>query len=270
MTEQFAQEIRRAVFDMIHKAGGGHIAPSLSCADILAVLYQEILQLSSEFPNVPERNRFILSKGHASAALFAVLALKGFFPQEWLADFCRFDSPLGGHPDMHKVPGVEASTGSLGHGLPFGVGVAFANRKTYPSCRVWVLLGDGECQEGSIWESALFAAHHNLGNLNVIVDANGLQAMGPVSEILDLDSLVAKWSAFGWECCEVDGHNHENLLRTFREFSRPKNCPGAIIARTVKGKGISFMENEPLWHYRQTSAEETKKALTEIAAGGGR
>lgn len=270
MTEQFAQNIRRLIFRMIHTAGGGHIAPALSCADILAVLYQEVLQISPDFPDAPERDRFILSKGHASAALFATLALKGFFPQEWLENYCRFDSPLGGHPDMHKVPGVEASTGSLGHGLPFGVGVAFANRRTYPAQRVWVLLGDGECQEGSIWESALFAAHHNLENLNVIVDANGLQAMGAVSEIMGLGSLVSKWSAFGWESCEVDGHDHEALRRTFSESSRQKGRPKAIIARTIKGKGISFMENKPLWHYRQTSEEETKRAIMEIEAGGER
>lgn len=265
--EIFAAELRRNIFHMIHRSGGGHVGPSLSCADILAVLYHDILRVFPDRPEAPERDRFILSKGHASAALFATLAGKGFFPSSWLKDYCRFNSPLGGHPDMYKVPGVEASTGSLGHGLPFGAGVAFAMRRKYPEARVWVLLGDGECQEGSIWESALFGAHHHLDNLNVIVDANGLQAMEKVSDILSLNVQVDKWCSFGWDSLDVDGHDCEELHKVFTSLPRRRGRPTAIIARTIKGRGISFMENVPLWHCRQTSEQETAQALQELQKG---
>jgi transketolase len=260
----FAGKIRQLVFNMILKAGGGHIAPAMSCAEILAVLYGSVLRVDPENPGLADRDRFILSKGHASAALYAALALKGFFPMEWLDEYCAFHSPLGGHPDMHKVPGVEASTGSLGHGLPFGAGLAYSAKVRGLNYKTWVMLGDGECQEGSVWETALFAAQNKLSNLVVVVDANGFQAMERLEEIITIEPQKEKWESFGWSAREVDGHDVNSIYELFRELTSNQEQPVAIIARTVKGKGISFMENQPLWHYRLPDAAEEKQARQEL------
>jgi transketolase len=232
--------------------------------DLLTVLYSGVLRIDPKNPKDPGRDRFILSKGHGGVALYAVLADKGFFDAKHLATHGKKGTILGGHPDMHQVSGVEASTGALGHGLPFGVGVALAAKKDAAAYRTFVMVGDGECQEGSIWEAALFAAQAMLDNLTVIVDYNKLQAMGRLDEIVGLGTLTEKWKAFGWGVSEVDGHDMEALCETFRKLPLEKFKPTCIIAHTVKGKGISFMENVPIWHYRQPKPEEMKLACDEL------
>lgn len=262
--EKKAKELRRVVFRSICKGEGGHIPASLSVIEILIVLYHNILNVNSKEAKNPERDRFILSKGHAGVALYAVLADKGFFPKNYLNRFGKKGSTLGGHPDMHKVPGVEASTGALGHGFPFGVGMALAAKIDKRPYRVFVLVGDGECQEGSIWEAAMFAAHHRLDNLIVIIDYNKIQAMDRLDAIVSLEPLVDKWRAFGWQVREVDGHNMQSLQEVFKSIPFVKDKPSLIVAHTVKGKGVSFMENTPIWHYRLPNPEELKVACKEL------
>lgn len=262
-----AKELRKVVFESICNGGGGHIAGSLSIIEILIVLYHKILKIDPQKPKDPSRDRFILSKGHAGVALYAVLADKGFFSKSELDKFGKKDSILGGHPDMHKVPGVEASTGSLGHGFPFAVGVALAGKLDKKDYRVFVLLGDGECQEGSIWEAAMFAPQHKLDNLIAIVDYNKMQAMDYLNNIVSLDPLVDKWKAFGWEVREVDGYDFHRLQEIFENVPFVKGKPSLIIAHTIKGKGISFMQNSPIWHYRLPNEEELKIACKELNVG---
>ncbi len=257
-------ELRKAILRTICKGGGGHIPASLSIVDILAVLYYHILKIDPKKPDVPARDRFILSKGHACVALYAVLADRGFFAKEHLDTFGRRGSILGGHPDMHKVPGIEASTGALGHGFPFGVGVAFAGKMDKKDYRVFVLVGDGECQEGSVWEAALFASQHKLDNLTVIVDYNKLQAMDRLDKIISLEPLADKWKAFGWEVREVDGHDIPKLRDVFSGVPFVSGKPNLIIAHTIKGKGVSFMENVPIWHFRLPNEEETRIICNEL------
>jgi transketolase len=259
-----AKEIRKLIFKTICNAGGGHLPTCLSMADLLTVLYYEVLRIDPKDPKTPGRDRFILSKGHGGVALYAILADKGFFDMKHLATHGKKGTVLGGHPDMHKVPGIEASTGALGHGLSFGVGTALAAKKDASSSRTFVLIGDGECQEGSIWEAALFAAQARLDNLTVIVDHNKLQAMGKLDEIVGLESLAAKWRAFGWAVTEIDGHDLVRIRGAFKDLPVEKGKPNCIIAHTVKGKGISFMENVPIWHYRQPKSEEMQLACDEL------
>lgn len=259
-----AKELRRLVLRSICKGGGGHIAGSLSIIEILTVLYYKTLHLNPREPKAPERDRFILSKGHAGVSLYAVLAERGFFPKSELDKFGKKGGILGGHPDMHKVPGIEASTGSLGHGFPFGVGMALAGKMDKKTYRVFVLLGDGECQEGSIWEAAMFAPQHKLDNLIAIIDSNKIQAMDWLNKIISLEPIVDKWKSFGWEVKEVDGHNVEALENIFNHIPFAKDKPSLIIAHTIKGKGISFMENVPIWHYRLPNPEELKIACKEL------
>jgi len=259
-----AEELRRVIFRMICKGGGGHIPASLSIVEILATLYYDILKINPKKPDDPERDRFILSKGHAGAALYAILADKGFFECEHLSTFGKCGTILGGHPDMHKVPGVEASTGALGHGFSFGIGMALAGKMDKKKYRVFVLLGDGECQEGSVWEAALFAPQHKLDNLTVIIDYNKLQAMDRLENIVSMEPLVDKWKAFGWEVREVDGHDISMLKDTFKSAPFVSKKPNLVIANTVKGKGISYMEEIPVWHYRLPSKEEMKIACDEL------
>jgi transketolase len=232
--------------------------------DILTVLYYTFLRIDPRNPQDPDRDRFILSKGHGGVALYAVLADKGFFDRQHLATHGRRGTILGGHPDMHKVPGVEASTGALGHGLSFASGIALAGKKDKKNYRVVVVLGDGECQEGSVWEAALFAPQHKLDNLTVIIDHNKLQAMDKLENIIGLDPLTEKWESFGWAVEEVDGHNISALQALFAKLPFKRGKPSLVIAHTVKGKGISFMENVPIWHYRQPGPEEMKKACEEL------
>lgn len=259
-----AKELRTIVFDSICQGGGGHIAGSLSIIEILVVLYYGVLKVDPKNPKDPSRDRFILSKGHAGVALYAILADKGFFPRSELNKFGRKGSILGGHPDMLKVPGIEASTGSLGHGFPFGVGIALSGKLDKKGYQVFVLLGDGECQEGSIWEAAMFAPQHKLDNLIAIIDYNKIQAMDRLDTIVSLEPIVDKWKAFGWEVKEVDGHNIGQLQDILSDVPFSKDKPSLIIAHTIKGKGISFMENTSIWHFRMPDKEELKIACNEL------
>lgn len=260
-----ANAVRRHVLSMTHHSGASHIGSAFSFADIIAVLYSGILRVNPAWPDWPIRDRFILSKGHGGAALYAVLAEKGFFPIDWLDTFYRNGSHLFGHATHLGIPGIEASTGSLGHGLPIASGMALAGKRSDSDHRVFALLSDGECDEGSTWEAALFAGHHHLDNLVVIVDYNKIQSLGRVEEILDLEPLGAKWTAFQWAVREVDGHNFVELERTLDNLPFEPGKPSCIIAHTVKGKGVSFMENRLLWHYRAADAEEFRAASAELS-----
>ncbi|MCX7748454.1 MAG: transketolase [Clostridia bacterium] len=263
--KEIAKELRRKIFKMIYKAGGGHIAPAFSVVEILTALYfGGVLNVDPKRPQLIERDRCILSKGHASAALYAVLAQKGYFEEKLLDRFCQVGSTLGGHPNMLEIPGVEASTGALGHGFPYAAGIALAGKLNKSCYKVYCILGDGECQEGSVWEAALFAAHHKLENLTVILDYNKLQAMEPLDSIIKMEPMADKWRAFGWRVSEVDGHDMGVLLKTLETVPGTDHCPKLIIAHTVKGKGISFMENVPIWHYRLPSKEELDIVIEEL------
>ena len=236
----------------------GHIASAFSILDIVWVLYDRILRFDPRNPKSDDRDRFILSKGHGSLALYTVLAEKGFFPAEELNQYCTLHSRLGGHPDHNKVPGVEASTGSLGHGLPFGVGVAMALRIRKVDRRVFVLVGDGECNEGPIWEAILLAAHHSLSNLTCIVDYNH-----STDRALGMGDIAAKFAAFGWAATTVDGHDAAAIETALR--ARDLQRPTVIVAETIKGRGVTEMENNPAWHHRSPSKEELEAIFQELA-----
>jgi transketolase len=260
-----ARRIRYHVVRMTHRAKSAHVATSLSMADLLAVLYGSTLRVRPQEPCWPDRDRFILSKGHGCAGLYAALAECGFFPLTWLEDFCQNGSRLAGHITHTGVPGVEASTGALGHGLSIACGMALAGMRDRRPYRVVVLLSDGECDEGSIWEAALFAPHHRLENLVAIVDYNKIQSLGSVKEVLDLDPLGGKWQAFGWAVREIDGHDIAAIGAALTDVPFRAGRPSCIIAHTVKGKGVSFMENQLLWHYRSPDGEELRQALADLA-----
>ena len=236
-------------------------------ADLLAVLYGRVLRVRPQEPEWPGRDRFILSKGHGCAGLYAALAECGFFPLAWLEDFCADGSRLTGHASHVGVPGVEVSTGSLGHGLPIACGMALAFRREKVPVRVFALLSDGECDEGSVWEAALFAGHHGLDNLTIVVDYNKIQSLGRVDEILRLEPLAAKWRAFGWAAREIDGHDVAAIDQVLGAVPAEAGRPSCVIANTVKGRGVSFMENRLLWHYRSPDPEELQLALAEIDRG---
>jgi transketolase len=264
-----ARAVRRHILRMITAAGSGHPGGSLSAADILTVLYFGVLRLDPARPDWPERDRFVLSKGHGAPALYAVLAERGFFPVAELEGLRRLGSRLQGHPDMKSTPGVEASTGSLGQGLSYAVGLALAGKLDGASWRVYALLGDGEIQEGQVWEAAMAASHYGLGNLTAFVDYNGLQIDGPVDKVMSIAPVAEKWRAFGWRVLEIDGHD----LRAIQDAVAPvSGGPGAgaggrptmIIARTVKGRGVSFMENRAEWHGKAPSREQLAAALVEL------
>lgn len=259
-----ATQIRVHVLRMIHRAKSSHVGSSLSEADLLAVLYGGVLRVDPSRPHWPDRDRFILSKGHGCAAVYAVLAERGFFPKEWLDTYYQDGSHLGGHITHHGVPGVEASTGSLGHGLSLGCGIALAGKRDGCSYRVFVLLSDGECDEGSTWEAALFAPHHHLDNLVAIVDYNKIQSFGRVKEVLELEPLASKWQAFGWATREIDGHDFEQIENALLSVPFEAGRPSCIIAHTVKGKGVSFMEDQLAWHYKPPNDEQLSQALAEL------
>lgn len=258
-----ACNIRAHTLRMVHHANTSHIGSCFSMADILAVLYGGILRVDPDRPEWPDRDRFILSKGHAAAAVYATLAERGFFPKEWLEKYCDDDSPLMGHIN-HKVPGVEVSTGSLGHGLPIGCGMALAGKEKKNPFRVFVLLSDGEMDEGSNWESILFASHHRLDNLTAIVDYNKIQSFGRVKDVLELEPLAAKWNAFNWAVKEIDGHDLQEIKEILSAIPFEKGRPSVIIAHTVKGKGVSFMEDQLAWHYKSPDDEQLEQALAEV------
>lgn len=262
-TRALAKRVRIHALRMTSLGGGSHIGSVFSCADILAVLYGGVLNVTPNDPKSTSRDRFVLSKGHACAGLYAVLAEQGFFPLEKLDTHYQDGSDLCGHAS-HKVPGVEVSTGALGHGLSLASGMAYAGKLAGSTHRVFGLLSDGECNEGSTWEAALFAAHHKLSNLTIIIDYNRLQGIAPVSEVLELSPFADKWTAFGWTVREVDGHDHESLQTTLRAAPFTADKPSCLIAHTVKGKGVSFMENTILWHYRIPRGAEYDAALAEL------
>src|SRR5258706_14301524 len=249
---------------MTGDSGGSHIGAVFSMADIVAVLYGAVLRVDPSAPGWPERDRFILSKGHAGAGVYAALAERGFFEMEKLATHYRDGSELSGHVSHKGNPGVEPSTGSLGHGLSVGVGMAYAARLDGREHRVVVLLSDGECDEGSNWEAILFAAHHGLDNLVAIVDYNKIQSLGPVDETLRLEPFADKWRAFGWTAVEVDGHDHDALRATLLGMPMVPGKPTCVLAHTVKGKGVSFMEHSVLWHYRAPRGDEFDAAEREL------
>jgi len=260
---QVAQNIRRSALQMVHRAGSSHIGGCLSSSDLLAHLYTEFLHIDPNRPAWPGRDRFILSKGHSAAAAYSILAELGFFSKEKLKDYCQDGTELPGHIH-HSVPGVEVSTGSLGHGLSIGLGMALYLKRTGTESRVAVLLSDGDCNEGSTWEAALMAPHLELDNLLVIIDHNKLQAFGRTGEVLPLQSLAEKWRAFRWAVREIDGHNHNEISACLGDFPFEEGKPSIIVAHTIKGKGVSFMEDQLLWHYKSPDDEQLRRALAEI------
>jgi transketolase len=264
-TPEFARRIRTHTLRMTNSGGGSHIGSVFSCADILAVLYGGILNVDPAVPDSPQRDRFVLSKGHAGAGLYAALAERGFFPLEQLATHYQDGSELSGHVS-HTLPGVDVSTGSLGHGLSIAAGMAYSGQLKSAPHRVFCLLSDGECDEGSTWEAALFASHHGLSNLIAVVDYNRLQGIGGVADVLELAPFADKWAAFGWAVREVDGHDHRALRNSLSAVPWIPGKPCCIIAHTVKGKGVSFMENKVLWHYRTARGAEFDAARTELEA----
>lgn len=263
-TKEFARRIRLHAVNMTSQGGSSHVGAILSMADIVAVLYGDVLNVDPAAPDKPDRDRFILSKGHAGAGVYAALAERGFFPIEKLKSHYQDGSDLSGHVSHKGIPGVELSTGSLGHGLPVGTGMAYAAKLKDASHRVFVLLSDGECDEGSNWEAILFAAHHKLDNLVAVVDYNKIQSLAPVSETLALEPFADKWRSFGWEVREADGHDHDQLRQAFAQTRGSSGKPTCVLAHTTKGKGVSFMENSVLWHYRTARGEELAAALTEL------
>ncbi|MBU4333272.1 MAG: transketolase [Candidatus Omnitrophica bacterium] len=260
-----ANRLRKKVLEMAVNAGAGHVAPSFSCMEILVSLYYGgILRVDGKDHNWPDRDRFILSKGHAAPALYAILADLGFFPKSDLDSFAKNGSHLGCHPE-NSTPGIEAFTGSLGHGLSIGAGLALGAKLDKKDHSTVVLMGDGECHEGSVWEAAMFAAQYKLNNLIAIVDHNGLSATGILDQYLSVSPLQKKWEAFGWDSISVQGHSFNELLHVLREnSSRERSRPLAIIALTTKGKGVSFMENSPIWHYRVPLGEQLDIARREL------
>jgi len=260
-----ARQVRRHVVRMVANARSSHVGSALSIADILTVLYFRTLKVYPDDPWREDRDRFILSKGHACTALYATLALRGFFPEKVLDTYCANGTSLPGHSTMRCVPGVEVSTGSLGHGLSLGCGLALAARRFGQKHRIFVLLSDGECDEGSTWEAALFAGHHKLDSLTAIVDFNRIQAFGDTSEVLNLEPFGDKWAAFGWETKSVDGHDLAALEAALASLPYRAGRPSLLIARTAKGKGVSFMENRLAWHYKSPNPAELEAALKELA-----
>lgn len=259
--DERSRYLRRLVIRAIEGGGRGHVGPAMSPIEIIRVLYDDILRHDPGNPDWPQRDRFIMSKGHGCLALYAVLADKGYFAVSELSRFCRFDSFLGGHPERGKIPGVEASTGALGHGLPIGVGMALAARMKGVDTRVFVLTGDGETNEGSVWEAALSASKHRLSHLTVMVDYNKIQSYGPVAEVMPLAPLADKWRAFGFETVEVDGHDVGSLRRILESLPLSDGKPSAVICHTVKGRGLSAAEHDAAWHHKSYLPPEEIQAL---------
>ncbi|SIQ41815.1 transketolase [Halanaerobium kushneri] len=266
LTEKAAQ-IRRDLLKMIVNAGTGHTAGSLSNTDIMTVLFYEVMDIKVDDPDWDDRDRFILSKGHSVESYYTILADKGYFDKEELNTFCQYKSRLIGHPN-NKVPGVEMNTGALGHGLAIAAGMAKAAKMSKKNYKVYTLMGDGELAEGSVWEAALAASHFKLDNLVGIIDRNNLQITDNTEKVMGLEPLAEKWKSFGWEIIEVDGHNYQELINAFTKSSEIKGRPTLILANTIKGKGVSFMENKAEWHHGLPSEEELAQALEELSSKG--
>ncbi len=262
-SQEFARSVRVNILKMTNKGQSSHIGSCFSACDIIAVLYSIVMNVRPDNPTAPERDRFILSKGHAGAVVYATLAECGFFDPTMLMQHYQDGSIMSGHVSHKGIPGVELSTGSLGHGLAVGAGMALRAKMDNMLYRVFVVLGDGECDEGSVWEAALFAPHHQLDNLVAIVDYNKLQGLDSTCDTLDLEPIVAKWSSFGWDVEEIDGHDHRSIEEALQKKS-DLGKPRCIIAHTVKGKGVSFMENQVVWHYRWPRDNEVALAMEEL------
>lgn len=262
--EKIANDIRKDIIEEVYLAQSGHPGGSLSCADILTVLYFNQMNINPQKPDAEGRDRFVLSKGHCSPALYATLARKGYFDKELLKTFRKIGSNLQGHPDMNKVPGVDMTTGSLGQGLSSAVGMALASKMDSAGCRIYCLLGDGEIEEGQVWEAAMSASKNKLDNLCAILDYNHLQIDGKVEDVAGLVDVQAKFESFGFKVINVDGHNIEQLIQAFSIARHQKGMPSIIIANTIKGKGVSFMENEVSWHGRAPSKEQYEQAMNEL------
>jgi transketolase len=263
--EAMARQLRRHVITMIATAGSGHPGGSLSAADIVTALYFKAMRHDPKNPQWSERDRFVLSKGHAAPILYAALAECGYFPVEELSTLRQLGSRLQGHTDRTLTPGVEMSAGSLGQGLSYGIGMALAGRLDRKDYRVYVLIGDGECDEGQVWEAAMFAPHHKMDNITAIVDHNDLQLDGRVCDIMGLEPLADKWRAFNWNVIEINGHDMKQILQTLKKAGEIKEKPTVIIAHTIKGKGVSFMEGNVDFHGKAPSPQETEQALKELA-----
>jgi len=259
--------LRKMVLDTLITAGRGHPGPALSLIEIMRVLYDDILDIRPSEPKWEDRDRCILSKGHGCLALYAILADKGFFPEDDLKTFCDFDSYLGGHPEYGKIPGVEASTGALGHGLSIGVGLALSSRIKNKDWRTFVIMGDGEINEGAVWEAAMAAGKHSLDGLTAIIDYNKLQSYGPTSDVLDLEPLADKWQSFGFNVVDVDGHDVAALRQAFGALPVGSGKPTAVICHTIKGKGIPVAEHNPMWHHKNKLKDDE---LASINAALGR
>ncbi|GAW93166.1 transketolase [Calderihabitans maritimus] len=262
--EEKAKTIRKDIVTMITEAGSGHPGGSLSAVEIVTALYFQEMRIDPQRPDWPERDRFVLSKGHAAPLLYAVLAERGYFPKEELYTLRKIGSRLQGHPDMNKLPGVEMSTGSLGQGLAVANGIALAGKLDGRDYRVFVLLGDGEIQEGEVWEAAMAAAHYRLDNVVAFLDYNGLQIDGPIREVMSPDPVADKWRAFGWRVMEINGHDFAQILGALKQAREFKGSPVMIVAHTVKGKGVSFMENQVDWHGVAPTREQMEQALREL------
>ena len=255
---------RILAMEMVHRAASGHIGGSLSAMDVLVDLYFSVLRVNPAQPKDPDRDRFVLSKGHCTPALYAVLALRGYFPEEELKLFRSIEGHFSGHPDMVYVPGVDMSTGSLGQGISAAVGMAIAGKLDKKDYRVYAMLGDGEVEEGQVWEAAMSAAKYHLDNLCAVVDVNGLQIDGRTADVMPSEPLDEKFRAFGWHVLKADGHDLADLDRAFQEAAGLKDAPTVILARTVKGKGVSFMENDAGWHGKAPNDEQFEKAIAEL------
>lgn len=262
--EALAKETRRDILEMIYRTKSPHIGSSFSIVELLVALYFKILSVNPENPEDPNRDRFVLSKGHGVPALYPVLTKKGFLDQETLAGFAQDGGTLEQHPTRNVSQGIEISSGSLGHGLSISCGMALAGKYDEKKYRIFTLLSDGELEEGSTWEAAMFAAHHQLDNLIAIIDCNKLQAMGKTKEIIDLEPLTEKWQAFGWEVKEINGHNFKEIIEALEVLPFQSGKPSCLIANTIKGKGVSFMESQPEWHDKHPDEKEYQKALKEL------
>ncbi len=262
--EKIAKQIRKNIINQVYEAKSGHPGGSLSCTEILTVLYFNQMNINEKEPKDEARDRFVLSKGHCSTALYACLAERGFIAKEELKTFRKIHSKLQGHPDMNKLAGIDMTTGSLGQGLSVANGMALSSKLNHDGYRVYCMLGDGEIEEGQIWEAAMSASKYHLDNLCVILDYNGLQIDGTVEEVKGLENIEGKWKSFGFHTIMVDGHNIEQLIDGFETAKMTKGKPTIIIAKTIKGKGISFMENKAEWHGKAPSEEEYKIAMKEL------